>query len=421
MTTENIQPVTTEQQDFSSSGNSVMSPRLGEPLQDFPETQEFQTGQVLTIANGHFVHDIYTAFVAPLLPVLMERLSLSLTLAGSLTAIQQFPALLNPFIGYLADKVSLRYFVILAPAITATLISSLGWAPNYFTLAILLFVTGISIACFHAPAPAMVARISGRKVGLGMSLFMAGGELGRTVGPLLAVWAVSTLTMDGFYKIMVLGWAASFLLFWRLRDLPPITNGPKISLRAISPVLARVFIPLILINLFRNFIFVCLTIYLPTYISQGGASLWIAGASLSVLEFAGVGGALLSGTLSDRFGRKSVLVIATASASLFLVLFINLQGWILIPILLALGFTALSTTPVMMAIVQEQLPNHRAVGNGLFMSINFLLLPIATLTIGFVGENYGLRTAYFWSAIVATLAIPAILRLPVFQKSEPIQ
>jgi FSR family fosmidomycin resistance protein-like MFS transporter len=319
---------------------------------------------------------------------------------------------LNPFIGYLADKVSLRYFVILAPAVTATLISSLGWAPNYFILAILLFVTGISVASFHAPAPAMVARISGKKVGLGMSLFMAGGELGRTIGPLLAVWAVSTLTMDGFYKIMVLGWAASLLLYWRLKDVPPITDGARISLRAVSPVLIRVFIPLILITIFRNFMLVSLSIYLPTYMNMGGSSLWIAGGALSILELAGVGGALLSGTISDHLGRKSVLIIATTFASIFLLLFINQSGWILVPILLALGFTALSTSPVMMAIVQEQLPNHRAVGNGLYMSLNFFLRPIAILVIGFVGEKYGLRTAYFWSAIIALLAIPAILGLP---------
>ena len=72
MTTETIQYATTEQQDF-------------------------QTGQVLTIVNGHFIHDIYTAFVAPLLPVLMERLSLSLTLAGSLTAISAVPCCAKSF------------------------------------------------------------------------------------------------------------------------------------------------------------------------------------------------------------------------------------------------------------------------------------------------------------------------------------
>src|SRR5512140_3349333 len=117
-----------------------------------PTEEGFETGQVVTLVGGHFIHHLYTAFLAPLLPLIIEKLSLSLTMAGSLTAILQVPGLLNPFIGYLADRVSLRYFVILAPAITATLISSIGFAPNYFSLAVILFVTGICVAAFHAPA-----------------------------------------------------------------------------------------------------------------------------------------------------------------------------------------------------------------------------------------------------------------------------
>ena len=65
---------------------------------------EFQTGRVLTIIGGHFVHDTYTAFVAPLLPLIIEKLSFSLTQVGSLWGFFQIPALLNPFIGYLADR-----------------------------------------------------------------------------------------------------------------------------------------------------------------------------------------------------------------------------------------------------------------------------------------------------------------------------
>ena len=130
---------------------------------------EFQTGQVLTIVGGHFVHDTFTAVVSPLLPLIIQKLSLTLAQAGSLWGFLQLPALLNPFIGYLADSISLRYFVILAPAVTATLISLLGLAPNYAILAILLFATGVSVACFHAPAPPMIARISGDRLGKGMS------------------------------------------------------------------------------------------------------------------------------------------------------------------------------------------------------------------------------------------------------------
>ncbi len=378
--------------------------------------KEFETGRVVTIAGGHFIHDLYTAFVAPLLPLIIERLSLSLTLAGSLTAILQLPGLLNPFIGYLADKVSLRYFVIFAPGITATLISSMGFAPSYFALVVILFTTGISVAAFHAPAPAMIAEVSGKKVGQGMSIFMAAGEMGRTIGPLLAVWAVSTWTLDGFYRVMVLGWAASLILYLSLRNIQarPGTNG---SLRSLLPHLGPLFLPLLFITIFRNFMLASLMVYLPTFMNQEGASLLLAGSALSVYEVAGVAGALTSGTLSDRLGRKTVLVASALASSLILLAFLYTQGVAQIALLLALGFANLSTGPVLLATVQVQLPDNRAVGNGLYMSINFLALMLTTLGVGLIGDHFGLRTAFFWSALFSLLAIPPILFLPAARKA----
>ena len=129
------------------------------------QEMEFQTREVLTIASGHFVHDSFSAFVPPLLPLIREKLATDYAATGGLTIFMQIPSLLNPFIGYAADKVSLRYFIILAPAVTATLSSLLGLADSYVLLALLLFVAGVSTAAFHAPAPAMIGRISGNRVG----------------------------------------------------------------------------------------------------------------------------------------------------------------------------------------------------------------------------------------------------------------
>ncbi|HZD55426.1 MAG TPA: MFS transporter [Anaerolineales bacterium] len=376
-----------------------------------PAEADFQTGEVLSIVGGHFIHDVYTAFIPPLLPVIIEKMSLSLTMAGSLTAFLQIPALLNPFIGYLADKVSLRYFVIFAPGVTATLISTLGFAPTYFSLAVLLFVTGISVAAFHAPAPAMIGRISGEKVGTGMSLFMAGGELGRTVGPLLAVWAVSTWTLDGFWRVVLLGWAATLILFWRLRHISARPGIPG-NIHAVVPLLRTLFLPLLLIAFFRNFMAVSLTIYLPTYMNGQGASLLIAGGSLSILELAGVGGSLASGTISDRLGRKPVLLLGTILSAGIMLIFLNVSGWALVPVLIALGLTVFSITPVMLAMVQEHMPQNRAVGNGLLMAMNFMVQLVSLLVIGIIGDRFGLRTAFLWSVPMYLLAIPAILALP---------
>jgi FSR family fosmidomycin resistance protein-like MFS transporter len=174
----------------------------------------------------------------------------------------------------------------------------------------------------------------------------------------------------------------------------------------------RLFIPITIFTLLRNFLVECLVTYLPVYMDSKGASLWVAGASLSILEVAGVAGALSSGTFSDRLGRKTILLIATLASAVIAFLFLNLEGWVLVPVLLALGFTALSTTPVLLAMVQDHLPEHRALGNGIYMLISFALRPIAIMAIGFIGDTYGLTAAFYVGAVLSVLAAPAVLLLP---------
>ncbi|MFV1959979.1 MAG: MFS transporter, partial [Planctomycetota bacterium] len=136
---------------------------------------------VFAISLAHFCHDVYSSFLAPLLPILRDRLGLGYAATGALAVFTQLPSLLNPLFGHLADRVSLRWFVILAPAVTGTLMCSVGLVSDYVALAFLLLGMGVSIAAFHAPAPAMIGQIAGRRTGTGMSLFMAAGELARTV------------------------------------------------------------------------------------------------------------------------------------------------------------------------------------------------------------------------------------------------
>jgi FSR family fosmidomycin resistance protein-like MFS transporter len=375
------------------------------------EKNEFQTEQVLMISSGHFVHDIYSSFLAPLLPLLIEKMSLSLTQAGSLTAFLQFPAILTPLIGHLADKYNLRYLVILAPALTATMMSVMGLAPGFGSLALILTLAGISVAFFHAPAPAMVGQISGGRVGKGMSWFMAGGELARTVGPLVAVWAASIWALDGMFRVVVIGWGTSALLFWRLRDIP-ISPRRRGSLQSILPKVRTLFLPLFLIIFFRMFMLVCMTTYLPTYLNLKGSTLLMAGASLSILELAGVVGALSGGTLSDRLGRKPLLMGITIVAPLFMVAFLNVSGWMLVPVLLSYGFVSISAGPVFLALIQDNFPENRAVSNGLYISMNFLLRSLAMVLVGVAGDALGLQTAFAGSAGLALLGLVGIFMLP---------
>jgi FSR family fosmidomycin resistance protein-like MFS transporter len=374
-------------------------------------TPKFYMDRVLTIISAHFIHDTYSSFLAPLLPNLIEKLSLSYTQAGSLSAITQLPSLLNPIIGYLDDKVSLRIFVILAPAITATTMSCLGIAPNYPSLVILLFITGLSISAFHAPAPAMIARASGNQVGRGMSYYMAAGELGRTVGPLLASWGLLTFTLGKMYPIAILGWLASLAIFIRFKGLP-IHVEKQTSFREILPTASRLFLPLIGIIFFRSFLITGLGLYLPTLLEGEGATVWKAGTTLAIYQFAGVIGAVLGGTISDRLGRKPVLFIISLLAPIMVLGFLYSRGWMTMPVLILAGLFGLSSQPITLAIVQDQLPNHRSAGNGFFMAISFICLSLSAVGIGMLGDRIGLRQALLWTAISGLLVTPLVLLLP---------
>lgn len=372
---------------------------------------EFQAEQVFTIASGHFVHDVYSSFLAPLLPLIIDKLSLSLTLAGSLSSFMQVPSILTPFIGHLADKYNLRYLVILAPALTATFMSTIGLAPSYAFMALTLTIVGVSVALFHAPAPAMIAHISGLRVGKGMSWFMAGGELARTVGPLVAVWAASTWALEGMFRVVVIGWLTSAVLFWRLRDIPIVVqrNG---SLQSILPKVHSLFLPLFVVIFFRMFMMVCMTAYLPTYMKLNGWTLFLAGASLSILEFAGVLGALSGGTISDRLGRKSLLIVITVLAPLLMIAFLNVSGWLLVPVLLLYGFVSISPGPIFLALIQDHFPENRAVSNGLYISMNFLLRSLVLLLVGMAGDAFGLSAAFLGSALISLIGLVGVLMLP---------
>lgn len=371
----------------------------------------FQLDRVLTIISGHFIHDTYSAFLAPLLPDLIEKLSLSYTQAGLLSTIMQLPSVLNPIIGYLDDKIDLRILVILAPALSATTMSCLGLAPNYLSLAILLFITGISITAFHAPSPAMIARVSGRQVGRGMSLYMAAGELGRTIGPLLASWGLLTFTLEGMYPVAILGWIASLVIFIRFKGVP-VHVEKQPGFRAVAPIARRLFLPIIGILFFRSFLITGLGVYLPTLLEAAGASVWKANATLAIYQLAGVFGAFLGGTVSDRLGRKPVLFTVSIFAPVMVMLFLRANGWLIIPILIVAGLLSLSGQPILLAIVQDQLPHHRSVGNGLFMMISFICLSLSAVAIGFIGDRIGLQQALMWTAISGVATIPFILVLP---------
>lgn len=378
------------------------------------DDDEFQTGRVVTIAAGHALHDTFTAFLPPLLPRFIEKLSISNTAAGALSAFLQIPSLLQPFIGHLADRTTLRWIVVLAPGVTATAMSILGWAPGYTLLALLLLVAGLSVAAFHATAPVAVGYLSGTKLGRGMGLWMVGGELGRTLGPIVVVSALALMSLQSMAFLAIAGVATSAILHFRLRDVPLRTksDGEQIHWKTAVLAMRGVMGLLAALVAVRSMMMMAVTIFLPVFLTDEGTNLWLAGAALSIVEGAGVAGAFAGGWMSDRLGRRTILLFGHLAAPAALLLFLVAEGWVRIALLPIIGFTLLAIPPVLMALVQEQFPDSRALANGVFLSVNFAIRSVAAVVYGAVGDAFGLSTAMVVAAIAVFGGVPLIWLLP---------
>ena len=390
---------------------------MGFPMADQQSSvlgAKFQADKVLAIAGVHFIHDMYTSFLAPVLPLIIKNLGLTLTQAGSLTVFMQLPSLFNPLIGAVSDKKNLvKPFLVLSPAATATFMCMIGFVPSFGLLCATLFVVGISVAALHVSAPVMTAAMSGGSIGRGMGLFMVGGELARTAGPLIAVWAASNLGLTGLWQLMFLGWGASAVLWWRLRrtrETAPVKSTASFAamLKEMRVIIAGVFGILVA----RSFMASAMSTYLPTFLFDQGHSLWFSGISLTVYEAAGVAGVFLSGSLSDRVGRRKVLLVATVLSPAMLFAMLFSEGTLLFVVLLLLGFTTLATGPVLMAVMMENAGANRAAANGTYMAISFAIRASVILVIGAVSDLYGMRSAFLMCAGVACLGVPFILLLP---------
>jgi FSR family fosmidomycin resistance protein-like MFS transporter len=159
---------------------------------------------------------------------------------------------------------------------------------------------------------------------------------------------------------------------------------------------------------FRSAMKSALTIYLPTYLTAKGSSLWIAGISLSILQFAGAGGTLLAGIISDKIGRRKSLLIISISNPILMFLFIYIQGIWMIPILIITGLFLFGSGPVILALVHDLDSKHMSFINGVYMTINFILSSVMVLAVGFFADTIGLDLTYKISAWIALGSIPFV-------------
>jgi FSR family fosmidomycin resistance protein-like MFS transporter len=389
-------------------------------LQPEKAVDRFDLKGVSLITFAHGLHDTYSSWLSALLPVLIEKFTLTNTMAGALTMALSIPSVLQPIIGYTADRKNLRWLIVVAPAITALVMTNLGIIPSYALFFPLLLIAGLSAAGIHSVGPGVVSYFSGKSIGKGMSFWMIGGEFGYSVGPLLATAMVGLIGFTRMPLLAIGGILVSLFLVYATRDVDTRSASKKLKINrpAFMASMKQVMLPMVLLLLTRALAGVFLSTFMPIFLRSQGASLGFAGAGMAIAGAAGAVGSYIAGTLSDKIGRRKILSIAIVITPIFMLLFLNAQGWVKIPMLILSGLFGLSLFPVMMSTIIKFFPEDRSFANGIFMSLNFIIQSAGAIVAGRIADLKGMPFAFTVAALTMPLGLLALLLMPKDSKAE---
>jgi FSR family fosmidomycin resistance protein-like MFS transporter len=339
---------------------------------------------------GHLLNDGFASFYAPLLPLLIRRLDLSLALAGALGTIRIVTnSLLQPGLGHLMDRVQRPWLVAVGPLLTVVSMSLIGGAGSFVHLLIIMLIAGLGTALFHPAAAALVAAGSDRRRGAVMAFFSSGGTLGGAIAPAAIILFVNRASLARTPWLIVPGLLVLAAFFFPLqRELPPAQK--RSDAPASLPKLPRHLVLLWFSIVLTSACSTAFSTFLAVLITERGGSELTGALSITVFLLAGAAAGLAAGNLSDRFGRRNVIIGSLVLATPFYILF--LYG----PISAALGLIAiagvfgLSSIPVGVVAAQECLPGRTGLVSGLVMGLAWGAGGLALTPIGWLADRLGL-------------------------------
>ncbi len=398
---------------------------LAEPRRDDPPGTRAETGRATVsgqpprtpaqqaaflaglVALAHGVNDAYAAFLSPLLPRIMEKMGLSIALAATLAMTLSLGAsLLQPLMGYLADRHGRRLFVVLGPLLSGVFLSMVGLAPTFWVLVAFLLLGGLGSATFHPPGASYAARISeGKGSGLRMSLFSLGGSLGWAAGPLIAVAIVGSMGLEGLWVAMFPGVILALLLWYLLpprradRTPAPPPSPVKVLKRMRGPL--GLLMGISVVGAFAQRVYLTME---PIVVARSGGSEGIGAISLSIYLGAQAFGTLTGGYLSDRMDRSRLLAGLTLLAFPAHFFAVSLPPGQALAFLMAAasGFLGMAMMPGIVVKAQELLPEGAAVSSGIVMGFAWAIGSLGVLITGALGDWIGPREA-------AMVSMPALL------------
>ncbi|MGH3321009.1 MAG: MFS transporter [Streptosporangiaceae bacterium] len=350
-----------------------------------PSGERAPGGRLIGLTWAHLLNDGAANYLPGVLPAVLVSLHEPVRMAGVLVASLTIGQALQPVVGWVADRVGGRSLVVLGLFLSSAGGGLLGFAHATWALIALLLLIGIGGALFHPQALAGVRSMLHGRQGFLTSVFLVGGELGRGIWPTLASLVVATFGLRSLWIIALPGLATVPVL---ARLAPRLPAGPRRGTAIRWSRHARPMALLIGYRSIRALTIYALATFIPIMWQIRGGTL-IGGASIvTTVIVVGVIGNLWGGHLSDKVGRRPVLVASAIATSALIIPVVYLHGaWVWFAAGL-LGIATFLTNSATTLVGQDIFPEHRSMGSGIAIGLANGIGALLVLLIGlFVSDS----------------------------------
>jgi len=399
-----------------------------------PETPRGSYREMWLITLGHSLTHWYPATFYLILPIIGKELGLSYSQIGLIMTCQYIAgAIANIPGGVLVDTVG-RKGVLMATSLFWVGFPYLlmGFTHSYLMLLGCVALVGFGNSLWHPTAIPTLARRFPERKGLVLSLHGMGGNAGDAIAPIVVG---ALLAVFSWREVVIMnvvpGVVIALLLFVFLGTVKlggtkregsrdPGGQSLRDYFRGVPELFRnRGLILLSTSSAFRSMTQNALLTFLPVYLAyeMGYSSFWV-GACMFALQTAGFAAAPVAGHLSDRMGRKSVMMTSMAMTAVVLV-FMALAGKSLafVFFVAVLGFFLYAIRPVLQAWLLESTPrNMGGTSIGVLFGAQALGSSIGPLLGGLVADSYGLTATF---AFLAGTIVAANLFILFMPKTEP--
>ena len=369
---------------------------------------------LLSISFSHLLNDTIQSIIPSIYPLVKNSFHLNFSQIGIITLVFQLTAsLFQPLIGFYTDRKPQPYSLVVGMVFTLSGLILLSQAKNYALLLVSVGVIGTGSSVFHPEASKVAYMASGGRRGLAQSIFQVGGNLGGSLGPILAALIIVPFGQSSILWFSILALLAIIVLLnvgsWythhmnRMRKkATAITKGHGLSK---AKVAWSVVILLVLI-FSKYFYMASITSYFTFYlIHKFNVSIQSSQLHLFMFLFAIAAGTLLGGPIGDRVGRKYVIWFSILGVAPFTLLlpYANLF-WttvlsIMIGVILASAFSAI------LVYAQELLPGKIGMISGLFFGFAFGMGGLGSALLGMLADRTSIDYVYHVCAFLPLIGV----------------